>query len=116
MIEQARWIKEFCDKEGFNFKEVDKVPCALDRNYKQDDMSIFIKGFIIGSKKITFSYGGLKAVLSLKKPIEDLDYNSIKKHCIPDNFRCAKCGEKNLNLRTQDDHKTYDCPKCHKLK
>ena len=26
--------------------------------------------------------------------------------------KCAKCGKKNLNLRTQDNHKTYDCPAC----
>lgn len=112
MIQQAKWIKDFCDKQGFNFVETDKVPCSLDKRYKEDNQTIFIKGFKVGSKRISFSYGGLKCDLSLKKPIEELPIESIQKHCIPNVFICAKCKKKNLNLRTQDNHKTYDCPDC----
>ena len=114
MLKQAQWIKDFCDKEGFRFVETDKVPCGLDKKYKEDNHTIFIKGFKKGSKTISFSHGGLKCVLSLKHSIEKLPYESIKKHCIPTNFRCANCKKKNLNLRTQDNHKTYDCPECQK--
>ena len=116
MIEQAKWIKEFCDTEGFGFVDTDelgvKLPCALDRGYKKNDHTIFIQGFREGSKKIGISKGGLKSIMTLRLPIDKWDYEHIKKECIPSNFICAKCGKKNLNLRTQDNHKTYDCPEC----
>ncbi len=115
MLKQAQWIKDFCDKEGFKFVETDKVPCSLDKKYKEDNHTIFIKGFEEGSKRITMSYGGLKNQMGLKKPISEWDIEAIRKHCIPDNFTCAKCGKKNLNLRTQDNHKTYDCPECQEV-
>ena len=114
MIKQAKWIKDFCDKEEFGFVETDKVPCSLNKNYKEDNHTIFIKGFNKGSKRISFSYGGMKCDLSLKKSIEELSHESINKHCIPSGFICSKCKKNNLNLRTQDNHKTYDCPDCHK--
>lgn len=118
MIEQTKWIKEFCDAEGFCFVETDelgvKVPCALDKGYKKNDNTIFVQGFQKGSKRIVVSYGGFKNQMSLKRPIDKWDYNAVKKHCIPREFICAKCKKKNLNLRTQDNHKTYDCPECQK--
>ena len=54
--------------------------------------------------------------MSLRTPINEFDIEAIKKHCIPDQFICNKCKKKNLNLRTQDNHKTYDCPNCQKDK
>jgi len=116
MIEQAKWIKEFCEKEGFEFIDTDevgvKLPCALDRGYKTNDHTVFIQGFHNGSRKIGISKGGLKNLITLKIPIDKWDIKAVKEHCIPDSFICAKCGKKNLNLRTQDNHKTYDCPEC----
>lgn len=112
MIKQAQWIKDFCITQGFNFIETNKVPCSLDKKYEKDNHTIFIKGFTKGSKKIILSYGGLKSELSLKIPIEEFKKDSIIKHCIPTEFICNKCKNKNLNLRTQDNHKTYDCPEC----
>jgi DNA-directed RNA polymerase subunit RPC12/RpoP len=117
MIKQAEWIKKFCDTEGFKFIDCDefgfKVPCGLDKGYKENNHTIFVSGFKEGSKRIKISYGGLKAEMTLKAEINTFPYEAIKKHCIPTNFKCAKCGKKNLNLRTQDNHKTYDCPDCH---
>jgi hypothetical protein len=118
MIQQAEWINEFCNREGFKFINCDEigisVPCGLDKGYKDNDNTIFISGFNPRSKKIVVSYGGLKMQLGLKKPIEEVSKEGIKKHCIPHTFICARCGTKNLNLRTQDNHKTYVCPKCYK--
>jgi hypothetical protein len=114
MLQQAKWIKEFCDKEGFNFKEVDKVPCGLDRNYKEDDQTIFISNFIKGKKTTHVSYGGLKIDVNWKVPIEQVPFYSIKRHHFPLNWICRRCYKKNLNLRTDDNHKTYVCPSCHK--
>lgn len=119
MIKQAEIIKMFCEKEGFNFIDCDKenikVPCSLDRNYKVDNQTIFIKGFFIGSKKITMSYGGLKFVTDLRTPIDEINDESwIRGNLLPSQWICDKCKKRNLNLRTQDNHKTYDCPDCQK--
>ena len=119
MIKQAKIIKDFCKKEGFGFVDCDKenkrVPCSLDEGYVENNHTIFIKGFIKGSKRIQISYGGTKAVSNLKVPIDSINEKGwIKKNCLPSIFICNKCGEKNLNLSTQDNHKTYDCPNCQK--
>jgi hypothetical protein len=118
MLQQAQWIKDFCDKEGFRFIDCDdfgiKVPCGLDRGYKENNDTIFISGFIAGSKKIKVSYGGAKQEITLRMPINEIPIEGVKKICIPNTFICAKCGIKNLNLRTQDDHKSYVCPECYK--
>lgn len=121
MIKQSEIIKGFCEKEGFNFVDCDKenrkVPCSLDRNYKVDNQTIFIKGFFIGSKKIIMSHGGLKCITDLRTPINEInDENWIRKNLLPSQWICDKCKKKNLNLRTQDNHKTYDCPDCQKVK
>ena len=119
-MKQITFIQEWCAEKGFNFHNVDvsgkKLPCALDKNWDKDDMSIYIKGFFKGSKKISISYGGLKNQMLLKIPIDKWDIDAIKKHCIPNIFICAKCSKKNLNLKTQDNHKTYVCPNCHEDK
>lgn len=120
MIRQSEIIKEFCDREGFNFVDCDKegrkVPCSLDKNYKEDNQTIFISGFFYGSKRITYSRGGLKCVLTFKIPVEELTEEEIKKEILPTKFICDKCGKKNLNLKTQDNHKTYDFPDCQEEK
>lgn len=121
MIKQAEIIKQFCEKEGFGFVDCDienkKVPCALDRNYKEDDQTIFIKGFFEGSKSIWISRGGMKINSKLRVPIDIInDEKWIRENILPTQFICDKCGKKNLNLRTQDNHKTYDCPDCQKDK
>ncbi len=117
MIKQAKIIKEFCDKEGFNFVDCDKenkrVPCALDKNYVENNNTFFIKGFYKGSMRIQTSSGGLKTVTELRVSIDFIKEEEwIKETCIPNVFICNKCKKKSLNLRTQDDHKTYDCPEC----
>ena len=118
MIKQAKQIQDWCEEKGFNFVDCDymgvKIPCALDRGYKKSDQTIFISGFYEGSRKIIVSYGGLKNQMSLKTPIDSWDIKAIEKHCIPAGYVCAKCKKNNLNLRTQDNHKTYDCPDCQK--
>jgi len=113
MIKQAEWIKDWCDEKGFNFVQTKKVPCSLDKNYKADDLTFFISGFEVGSKRISLSYGGLKQVLNLKVPVEQLTKDSFEKHLIPRGYNCPKCKKNNLNLRTRDDHKTYICPACY---
>jgi len=78
---------------------------------------IFSVEFIVGSKKISVSYGGLKCDSHLKVSIDKIDDDGwIEERVLPTKFICDKCGKKNLNLRTQDNHKTYDCPKCQKVK
>ena len=121
MIKQAKIIKEFCEKEGFNFVDCDKenrrVPCALDKNYVKDNQTIFIKGFLRGSRKISFSRGGLKIITDLRCTIDSInDEKWIKENILPSEWKCNKCKKKNLNLRTQDEHKTYDCPEWQKDK
>ena len=116
MIEQVQWIKDWCEQKGFDFVDTDelgvKLPCALDKGYKENDHTLFIQGFHKGSKKIGTSHGGLKTISTLRVPIDEIPKKHIEKNWIPSNYICAKCGEHNLNLRTQDNHKTYDCPKC----
>ncbi len=119
MIKQSKIIKEFCEKEGFNFVDCDKenkrVPCSLDKNYKEDNQTIFIKGFLVGSKKIQLSRGGLKTITDLRVTIDSIKEKEwVEETCLPSVFICNKCKKKNLNLRTQDNHKTYDCPDCQK--
>lgn len=121
MIKQAKIIEEFCDREGFNFVDCDiddrKVPCSLDKDYFVDDQTIFIKGFTKGSKKIFRSSGGMKIITNLRVPIDSInDIKWFKENILPTQWICDKCKKKNLNLRTQDDHKTYDCPDCQKEK
>ncbi len=119
MIKQARIIKEFCKREGFNFVDCDKnnrkVPCALDKNYIIDNQTIFIKGFIKRSKKIYLSRGGMKIDTDIRVPIDTINDNKwFKENILHQQWTCDKCKKKNLNLRTQDNHKTYDCPECQK--
>ncbi len=114
-------IKSFCKKEGFNFVDCDKenmkVPCSLDKKYIEDNQTIFISGFYEGSKRIIISKGGLKMSIELKTPIDLItELRWLKNNLLPSKFVCGKCGKKNLNLRTQDNHKTYDCPDCQKEK
>ncbi len=115
MLKQAQWIKDWCRDNGFNFVDTDtegvKLPCALDRGYKENNNTIFIEGFSTESKRVGISYGGLKTITTLRVPIDKVPRTHIEKW-IPSNYMCAKCKKKNLNLRTQDNHKTYDCPKC----
>lgn len=117
MIEQAKCISEWCNENGFNFIDVDylgiKLPCALDREYKENNDTIFIKGFFESSKKIGISYGGLKQNWTLKVPIDKIESEFIIKKFLPQNWICPRCNNKNLNLRTDDNHKTYVCPKCY---
>ena len=121
MIKQARIIKDFCKREGFNFVDCDKnnrkVPCSLDKNYSVDDQTIFIKGFIKGSKKISLSRGGMKIDTELRVKIDSInDIKWFKENVLPQEWICDKCKKKSLNLRTQDNHKTYDCSGCQKEK
>ena len=120
MLKQIKIIKDFCKKEGFNFVDCDeenrKVPCSLDKKYIEDNQTIFIKGFIEGSKRVQTSWGGLKTITNLKIPINEIIEDVwIKKTFLPSVFICDKCGKKNLNLSTQDEHKTYDCPDCQEV-
>ncbi len=121
MIKQAKIIKEFCEREGFDFVDYDKenrrVPCSLDKGYVENNHTIFIKGFVKGSKRIQVSRGGLKSISNLNTPIDCINEKKwVEENCLPLQFICDKCGKKNLNLRTQDNHKTYDCPGCQKNK
>lgn len=121
MIKQAKIIKEFCKKEGFNFvdcnEENRRVPCSLDKNYVVDNQTIFIKGFTKGSKSIHLSRGGMKIDNTLRVTIDSInDIKWIKENILPTQWICDKCKKKNLNLSTQDNHKTYDCPDCQKPK
>jgi hypothetical protein len=118
MINQAEVIRDFCIKEKFDFIDCDedkiKLPCSLDKNYKVDNYTIFIKGFSVGSKKIGLSWGGMKQILNLNTPIDLIEDEWVKERCLPRIFICNKCGKHNLNLKTQDNHKTYDCQSCQK--
>ena len=119
MIKQIKIIKDFCKREGFNLINCDEenrnVPCSLDKNYIIDNQTIFIKGFIKGNKSICLSWGGMKIQTHLRVPIDSInDVNYIKKNILPKQWICDKCKKKSLNLRTQDNHKTYDCSECHK--
>jgi len=121
MIKQAKIIKDFCEREEFDFVDCDKenrrVPCSLDKGYVENNHTIFIKGFTKGSKRIHISRGGTKVDMDLKVQIDSINEEKfIEENCLPSQFICDKCGKKNLNLRTQDNHKTYDCPDCQKVK
>lgn len=116
MNKKIKIIEDFCKKEGFRFVNCDKenkrLPCSLDRNYKKDNQTIFVKGFFIGSNRIGLSWGGLKQWLSLNTPIDLIEDEWINQRCLPGEFICNSCKKHNLNLSTQDNHKTYDCPDC----
>jgi len=116
-MKQIKIIKAFCKREGFNFVNCDennrRVPCSLDKDYSIDDQTIFISGFIKGSKKISLSRGGMKIDTELRVPIDSInDIKWFKENILPRQWICDKCKKKSLNLRTQDNHKTYDCSDC----
>ncbi len=113
---QTTFIQEWCAKKGFNFHNCDvsgeKLPCALDKKWDGDEMGIYISGFYDGSKKIGISYGGLQSISTLRVSINELPDDFLEKKFLPTKYVCDKCGNKNLNLRTEDNHKTYICGKC----
>ena len=118
MIQQVSFIQEWCVKQGFNFHNLDvsgkKLPCALDKKWDGDEMTIFIRGFYEGSKRIGISYGGLQQRITLRVPINEVPLSHVEKSFLPRKYTCDKCGKKNLNLRTEDNHKTYICGMCRK--
>ncbi len=118
MILQARYVQEWCAREGFQFVDCDaagmKVPCSLDKDYVPEDQTYFISGFSPGSKAVTLSYGGMKQEIKLRVPIDSIPRDWIEKNWLSQDHYCARCGKKSLCLRTDDGHKTYVCPQCHR--
>ena len=123
-MKQIEIIKDWCKDKKITFWNCDeetttlkkrKIPCSLDKNYQEDNSTIFISGFFKGSKKVKISYGGLLTELVLKVPINEYPVKRVL-NWMPKNWICPRCNKLNLNLRTDDNHKTYVCTDCHKDK
>jgi hypothetical protein len=109
-------IRNWCEDEGFKLlfcNEVGiKVPCGLDKNYIPINDTIFVKDIDINSNKLVISYGGLKKVMEFRCKLRELTEKTVLGEVLPSKWNCDSCGKPNLNLKTDDGHKTYSCPDC----
>ena len=123
MLKQIQAIRDWCKERKIWFWNCDveegifkarKIPCSLDKGYRPEDDTLFISGFSKGSYNVKISYGGLKCEMKLKQPIEEIPTERIIKNWLPSHWKCPRCNKLNLNLRTDDNHKTYVCPNCYR--
>lgn len=115
-VQAIKWMREWAQENGFDFVNCDeagiRLPCALHRDYVPNDQTLFVKGFLEGRSSGGISYGGLECKMKFRCLVEDLNQETIK-NFLPKKTVCARCNKKNLNLRTDDGHKTYVCSACH---